>query len=276
MTSAQIPLSIAGDLVASLGTAQFPAKLWGWLHHSVEPQSYHIAALRYRRPAPLRPAEHLDVLFFAGDTDPEESRLALSLYQREEEWKRDEQMLHHVERATDPQLVLSHSQTVPPTDYGRLLAQSPLGEECTLLGCEHDYVYALSIFRRRNTAAFTLGELSQLRQVCGFLLPLLAQHARLANSTVSPSRDALHQYLDRCLSTAGVNLSPRERLVCHAAMEGLTVPQIAEQLSIGQCSVRTYLDRALGKIGVASKSELFAWCVAVSEAQSGGQMRVLS
>ncbi|SCK30071.1 helix-turn-helix transcriptional regulator [Vogesella sp. LIG4] len=268
MTTEQIPFSIAGELVANLGTEQFPARLWSWLHSTVEPQSYHIAALRFRRPALMSPVENLDVLFFAGHSDPDESRLALSLYQREDEWKRDEQLLNHVERATDPQLILSHHQALPPTDYGRLIAQSPLGEECTLIGSERDHVYTLSIFRRRDAPSFTLGELGRLRQLCSFLFPLLAQHARLSATAVSGSSDVLLQYLDRSLSRARISLSPRERLVCHAAMEGITVPQIAERLAIGQCSVRTYLDRALNKIGVGSKSELFAWCVAVSETQT--------
>jgi len=271
MTTAQIPLSIAGELVASLGTTQFPALLWSWLHTTVEPQSYHIVALRFRRPAPMHPVENLDVLFFAGDNDPTQSQLALSLYQHEDEWKRDEQFVKDVERATDPQLILSSNHVLPPSDYGKLFAQSPLGEECTLIGSQHDYVYALSIFRQRDMPSFTLAELSQLRQLCGFLIPLLAQHARLLGAVITTSIKTLHQYLDRCLDAARVSLSSRERSVCHSALEGMTIPQIAKQLSIGQYSVRTYLDRALNKIGVANKSELFAWCISVGEAQSTRQ-----
>jgi hypothetical protein len=48
-------------------------------------------------------------------------------------------------------------------------------------------------------------------------------------------------------------------------LQGWSVPQIAEHVSISQCSVRTYMERALTKIGVASKSELFAWCVTVEQ-----------
>jgi DNA-binding NarL/FixJ family response regulator len=75
----------------------------------------------------------------------------------------------------------------------------------------------------------------------------------------------LLQYFDRCLQLAGKQLSGRERLICHAMLQGWSVPQIAQHVSISQCSVRTYIERALTKIGVANKAELFAWCVTVEQ-----------
>ena len=45
-------LSNAGDLAASLGSPQFPARLWAWLRETVDPQSHYSVATRYRRDAP--------------------------------------------------------------------------------------------------------------------------------------------------------------------------------------------------------------------------------
>ncbi|MBA4710259.1 helix-turn-helix transcriptional regulator [Aquitalea magnusonii] len=265
MMQHSIALETAGALLGSMGTPQFTTRLWQWLHGAVDPSSYHMTALRFRRGGYQQPVEQLDVLFFAGEADPEETRLALSLYQRDMEWKQDQQLLQFIEQVQDPQLVLSRNEHYPPTAYGRMIAQSPLGEECSLLGCETDYVYLLSIFRCRNTPSFTLAELGRLRQTCHFLMPLLAQHARLSSPCIAPAQDVLLHYFDRCLQLAGKQLSARERLICHAMLQGWSVPQIAEHVSISPCSVRTYMERALTKIGVASKSELFAWCVAVEQ-----------
>ena len=262
---ASIALETAGSLLQSMGTPQFTSQLWQWLHDVVDPASYHMTALRFRRGSQQSAVEQLDVLFFAGETDPEETRLALSLYQRDMEWKQDRQLLQFIEQVQDPQLVLSRNDDHPPTAYGRMIAQSPLGEECSLLGCETDYVYLLSIFRTRHTPSFTLSELSRLRQTCHFLIPLLARPAQLSTPCLAASQDVLQQYFDRCLQLAGKQLSGRERLICHAMLQGWSVPQIAEHVSISQCSVRTYMERALTKIGVANKSELFAWCVAVEQ-----------
>ena len=260
-----ITLETAGSLLQSMGTAQFTSRLWQWLHEVVDPCSCHMTALRFRRGSQQAAVEQLDVLFFAGETDPEETRLALSLYQRDMEWKQDRQLLQFIEQVQDPQLVLSRNDVYPPTAYGRMIAQSPLGEECSLLGCETDYVYLLSIFRNRHMPSFTLGELNRLRQTCHFLIPLLARHAQLSTPCIVPSQDMLLQYFDRCLQLAGTQLSGRERLICHAMLQGWSVPQIAQHVSISQCSVRTYIERALTKIGVANKAELFAWCVTVEQ-----------
>jgi LuxR family transcriptional regulator, activator of tox operons len=41
MNPAAIALSRAGDLIAALGSAQFPGRLWRWLCGTLEPHSCH-------------------------------------------------------------------------------------------------------------------------------------------------------------------------------------------------------------------------------------------
>ena len=66
------------------------------------------------------------------------------------DWRTDT-LLPHIERATDSQLVFSCNEDIDTaTEYGRHFALGELGEDCTLLGSERDYVYAFSLFRRRG------------------------------------------------------------------------------------------------------------------------------
>jgi DNA-binding CsgD family transcriptional regulator len=263
MTSETIALDMAGELLSSLGSVQFTQRLWQWLHDRVDPQSYHMTGMRFRRSAQKQMVERMDILFFAGEADPEETRTALTLYQRDMEWKQDVHLLQFIQQANDPQLVLSRNDHYPATDYGRMISQSVLGEECSLIGCDTDYVYLLSIFHLREHPSFTLAEINRLRQTCHFLIPLLAQHSRLSSLRMPASFTRLHYYFDHCLHVSGIQLSARERRICHSMLQGLSVPQIADDLAISQCSVRTYMERALSKIGIESKSELFAWCVSI-------------
>ncbi|WP_179400582.1 helix-turn-helix transcriptional regulator [Burkholderia guangdongensis] len=261
MNSAHISLSSAGELIASLGSPLFPSRLWAWLRSTAEPYTYHTVAARYRRRAPSQPVDGVDVLFFAGAGDPDDTRRAIDLYQRGE-WRHDT-ILPYVERLTDPQLVFSHNKDISTaTEYGRQFEAGELGEDCTLLSCEHDYVYALSLFRHRDHPSFTLPELSLLRQLGDFLLPLLVQHARLASIAPRSDDEALLQRFDRRVAASGAALSQRERLVCRAVLQGQPVAQIAGALDVQACSVRTYLGRALAKLGIDNRAGLFAWCVA--------------
>ncbi|WP_325088344.1 amidohydrolase family protein [Burkholderia contaminans] len=258
MSPAHISLSNAGDLVASLGSPQFPARLWAWLRETVDPQSHYSVATRYRRDAPSQSVDSVDVLFFAGGDDPDGTRHALDLY-TQGDWRTDTQ-LPHIERATDSQLVFSCNEDIDTaTEYGRHFALGDLGEDCTLLGSERDYVYAFSLFRRRGQPSYTLAELALLRQLGDFVLPLLIQHARLARLTPRSDDGALLRRFEQRLSASGAALSQRERLVCRAVLQGRPVPQIADTLALKPSSVRTYLGRALVKLGLANRAGLFAW-----------------
>ncbi len=63
---------------------------------------------------------------------------------------------------------------------------------------------------------------------------------------------------------AEMPLAPREREVLALVAHGLTNRQIAERLELGEESVKTYLERAFGKLGVSRRAE------AVSEAHRLG------
>jgi len=256
---AGIFFSQAGELVAALGTPQFPQLLWRWLRRHADPFSHYTVATRYRRRV-RQPVDGVDVLFFAGDTDPAMTQRALRLY-LDSEWRRDT-ILPYVELATEPQLVMMNNDDIPASEYGQYMAASQLGEDCTLLSSDRDHVYAFTTFRRRGQPAFTLAEAGLLRQLCDFLLPLLIQHTRLSGPTRFDDGETVERRFERRLAEAGTRLSEREAAICRALLQGQTPAAIATSLALQPCSVRTYQQRALAKLGVTSRAELFSWCLA--------------
>jgi len=58
-------------------------------------------------------------------------------------------------------------------------------------------------------------------------------------------------------------LSPRERTILLHLSQGLTAPQIAMQLEVGEATVRTFITRACRKLG--ANSQLHAVAIALRE-----------
>jgi DNA-binding CsgD family transcriptional regulator len=56
------------------------------------------------------------------------------------------------------------------------------------------------------------------------------------------------------------SLSQREKVICEAMLKGLTADAIAWELDLSVNTVNTYRQRAYSKLGVNSKSALFALC----------------
>ncbi|SCK21104.1 LuxR C-terminal-related transcriptional regulator [Vogesella sp. LIG4] len=251
----------AGELVTSLGTSGFPGSMWSWLRRSIDPDCYHSVALRYRRAAGSRHIENVDVIFHAGNLDPATTRLALELYADKGEWKSDS-LRPHIERVIEPQLVNITSLPLASSEYTQLIDKAMLGESCTLLGCDPFHVYEFSIFRHRHACRYSLAELSRLRRMCDFLMPMLIQHSRLAAPASAQAAAPIQQKFERKLISHAIALSKRERDVCIAILQNQSIADIASHMALGQCSIRTYLNRALEKIGVCGKSALFAWSVA--------------
>jgi predicted ATPase/DNA-binding CsgD family transcriptional regulator len=54
-------------------------------------------------------------------------------------------------------------------------------------------------------------------------------------------------------------LTPREREIAVLLAEGLTNPQIAERLAISSGTVRTHVERILGKLGATSRVQIATW-----------------
>jgi hypothetical protein len=188
MMQQSITLETAGGLLQSLGTAQFTSRLWQWLHEVVDPSSYHMTALRFRRGSQQAVVEQLDVLFFAGEADPERNATGLVAVPAGYGVEAGSPVVAVHRTSAGPATGVIPQRYLPGYRIWTHDCPESLGEECSLLGCETDYVYLLSIFRNRHAPSFTLGELNRLRQTCHFLIPLLARHAQLSTPCITHRR----------------------------------------------------------------------------------------
>ncbi|CAN7230746.1 LuxR C-terminal-related transcriptional regulator [Variovorax sp. LjRoot84] len=67
------------------------------------------------------------------------------------------------------------------------------------------------------------------------------------------------QRVDAKPAAAWPQLSPREQQVARAVREGLTDKDIARRMEVGVPTVRTYLRRIFGKLGIERRSALAGW-----------------
>lgn len=254
-----IPLETAAELVASLGGADFPHKLWQWLHARIP--LCHMSAARFNQAGADAVVQSVDWLFSHSEDGAEDSEPALLSY-LEKHWRQDP-LLSHITPLQDPQLVLIRHEDIAAQDYvDDVFRRHQISAECNLLGRAADGVYALALYRQRDQAAFALEELTLLRRLVVLLLPLLVQHARLTVSLRRSHLPSLPHLFDKRLATTGIRLSPREQAMCHCLLQGMSAQGAAVQLGVKESSCKTYIDRAFLKLGVKSKAQLYGWCLA--------------
>lgn len=125
-----------------------------------------------------------------------------------------------------------------------------------------DFVYVLYFMRTAEQAPFSHEEKAELHEMAAYALPLLRNHAEIlpARLSILDHNPTLRKHLTRQLALHGLELSQREFDVCLAVLSGKPLAQIADDLGLQASSVKTYTTRALDKIGVRSKGELFSWC----------------
>ncbi len=125
-----------------------------------------------------------------------------------------------------------------------------------------DFIYVLYFMRTARQAAFSDEEKAALHHIAAFALPLLRNHAEIvpARLSIVDHHPTVRKHLTRRLECHGVELSQREFDVCLAVLSGKPLAQMADDLGLQASSVKTYTARALEKIGVRSKAELFGWC----------------
>jgi len=253
-----LSLDAASSLVRHLGTRGFPAQLWHWLNEQLP--LCHLCVGRFRQAAADQPVESCDGLFFAGIYDPGTVDSILRLY-LDKYWPQDP-VLPYARCVDEKQLVHIHAANLASIDYHReMFGRGELREVCVMLGRAMDGVYSVELFRNRSQPPFQLSELSLLRQLGEFVLPLVMHHARLTVPVARSRADTLLVLFDRRIAASGIRLSPRERDTCHCALQGQTSQLIALQLGVRDSTVKTYLERAFAKLSLRSRAELFSWCL---------------
>lgn len=133
--------------------------------------------------------------------------------------------------------------------------------QCNLVSRSGNRRWVIGCQRLANQPAFTLAELSFLKQLADTLLPLVAHHAQLGDGD-GPTQGtpaSLRLAFGKRLSRQAVNLSSREQEVCIGLLTGATVAQMAQELAVKPSSIETYLKRATAKLGVSGRHGLAKW-----------------
>lgn len=255
------PLTIspafAGNLVGHLGHSAFSQKLWDWAQESVKATL--IVAARCRRTGQERHIECVDLLFYMSSRPSEFIDPLVRRYQFEL-WQHDP-TLPYLEKADELQLVLLNHGDIRSGLYRRYAEQSQMQQECTLIGCADGDVYALSLYRGSDAEPFLLSELSYLREIGNFVIPLIAQHVKHASQIVCADERSIVELFSKRVVGAGVRLSPQERLACEGILTGKSGNAIAEALHVKPSTVKTYVERAFVKLNIKNRPELFVWCL---------------
>lgn len=139
-----------------------------------------------------------------------------------------------------------------PNYFDRFFVKPGLVDKLSILARGHGEVLMISLYRFAENGRFSQGDPQQSEA----FLSMLAQGVLLNYSLDSEST----------LKSPLASLSTREADVCRGILSGKTGEAIAADLDITPNSVATYRKRAYAKLGVHSKSALFALCNARTQA----------
>jgi DNA-binding CsgD family transcriptional regulator len=121
---------------------------------------------------------------------------------------------------------------------------------------EDDSLFAVNFYRHAHQRALTDAQIAWFEQLAPALLALAQKHVALCGGAVAAERSpaALRErLLQRC-----PELTARELDVCTRLLRGMTQDGIAADLQLSLPTVKTYRNRAFGRLGIHFRNELFA------------------
>jgi DNA-binding NarL/FixJ family response regulator len=158
-----------------------------------------------------------------------------------------------------PQFVLCSIDADDIEDHefrDRLYRPFGMAGKMSLIVRRPDDAISVSFFRGRDSGAFRSSEISHIESLGETLAACVERHLVLQAPF---HRHNVSSLVGECEAfPCESRLSSREANVCARVIAGWTTEAIALDLSISFHSVVTYKRRAYGKLGICSKSELFA------------------
>lgn len=117
-------------------------------------------------------------------------------------------------------------------------------------------IYGLSLFRHQRQGLLKEAQLRRICDMAPLLIELAIEHDRAQRGRPAPN--LAPRFVEERLRGLCATLTQREIDVGARILRGMTFEGIALDLGIGSESVRTYRNRAFGKLGISSRDELFA------------------
>ena len=143
-----------------------------------------------------------------------------------------------------------------------------MAERVSIVEHENDgAVFAVNFYRHQHQRPFLDRQISDFETMAPVLLALarkhiaLAQHQPVALPTTPTPPHGLPQQLPALrerLLRAHAGLTERELDVCTRLLQGMTQEGIACDLGLSLPTVKTYRNRAFGRLGIHFRNELFA------------------
>ncbi|MBC5782089.1 LuxR family transcriptional regulator [Ramlibacter sp. USB13] len=123
-------------------------------------------------------------------------------------------------------------------------------------------LFALNLYRHLHQQAFTDAQVAAFEQMAPALVALARKHVALMPAPPDERKAAGWR---RQLRLLAPDLTDRELDVCERLLRGMTHEGVAADLRLGLATVKTYRNRAFGRLGIHFRSELFALLAARAE-----------
>ncbi|BEU96700.1 helix-turn-helix transcriptional regulator [Acidovorax sp. DW039] len=132
-------------------------------------------------------------------------------------------------------------------------------------------VFAVNFYRHQHQQPFLDRQIGDFETIAPVLLSLARKHISLGEKHSKPPVQLLHAKsglprshtpklpdLREKLLRANSSLTERELDVCTRLLQGMTQEGIASDLGLSLPTVKTYRNRAFGRLGIHFRNELFA------------------
>jgi DNA-binding CsgD family transcriptional regulator len=163
------------------------------------------------------------------------------------------------------------AREVPVEHRAKVYEAHGVAERVSIVSLPGDgVVFAINFYRHQHQLPFTDGQLATFGNLAPSLLALTRKHLALVG--VSALDDAPLRVPDgptsaglrsRLLALAPA-LTPREIDVCLRLLQGMTQDGIASDLGLSLPTVKTYRNRAFGRLGIHFRNELYALVMGAS------------
>ncbi len=148
------------------------------------------------------------------------------------------------------------AQEVAPEHRARVYEAHGVAERVSAVTQEGGAIFAVNFYRHAHQPPFSDGHLGAFEALAPSLVALAKKHITLRHAQAPLQPDP--QALARRLTGLCPQLTPREVDVCVRMLQGLTHDGIASDLGLGLPTVKTYRNRAFGRLGIHHRNELFA------------------